>query len=43
MVSSGQLYTYFHLLHHILTNCMAGAQIHEEQAAARLPKDFSGV
>ena len=30
MVSSGQLYTYFYLLFYILTNCVAGTEIHEE-------------
>lgn len=43
MVSSGQLYTYFYLLCHILTNRMAGTKIHEEQAAVLLPENFSGV
>lgn len=43
MVPSGQLYTYFCMFHHILTNCVAGTKIHEEQAAVLLPGDFSGV
>lgn len=43
LVSPGQLHPYIGLLCHLLTHCMAGTKVHEEQAAILLPGHPGGV